>query len=138
MVRLFQGLALGMVVTAVGCGGASDPVSEPSAGPVTLLVVQSQVFTPHCALSGCHAGSGAPFGLDLSSVVNSSASLNGVASAEKPTMLRIAPGDAANSYLYWKVSANPSIAGDPMPLTGGPLSNAELSLIASWIDGGAH
>jgi hypothetical protein len=126
------------MVTAVACGGASDSVSDPTSGAVTLLVVQSQVFTPHCALSGCHAGSGAPFGLDLSSVANSTASLDGVASAEKPTMLRIAPGDAANSYLYWKVSANPNIAGDPMPLTGGPLSAGNLSLIASWIDGGAH
>ena len=127
-----------MMVTAVACGGASDPVSEPTSGAITLLVVQSQVFTPHCALSGCHAGSGAPFGLDLSSVASSSASVDGVASAEKPAMLRIAPGDAANSYLYWKVSANPNIAGDPMPLTGGPLSNADLSLLASWIDGGAN
>ena len=129
---------MAMMAAAVACGGASDPVSSPSAGSVTLLVVQSQVFTPHCALSGCHAGSGAPFGLDLTSVTSSAASLDGVASAEKPAMLRIAPGDAANSYLYWKVSANPNIAGDPMPLTGGPLSNSDLSLLASWIDGGAN
>lgn len=126
------------MVTAVACGGASDPVSNSTSGAVTLVVVQSQVFTPHCALSGCHTGSGAPFGLDLSSVTASAASLDGVFSAEKPAMLRIAPGDATNSYLYWKVSANPGIAGDPMPLTGGPLSAGDLSLIASWIDGGAH
>jgi hypothetical protein len=127
-----------MMATAVSCGGGSNPVSGPPSGAVTLLVVQSQVFTPHCALSGCHTGSGAPFGLDLSSVTASAASLNGVASAEQPAMMRIDPGDSTNSYLYWKVSANPGISGDPMPLTGGPLSNAQLSLIASWIDGGAN
>jgi hypothetical protein len=125
------------VTITVGCGGASDPVSDPTPAAVTLLTVQSQVFTPHCALSGCHAGSAAPFGLDLSSVTASAASLGGVPSEEIPTMMRIAPGDAASSYLYWKVSANPNIAGDPMPLSGAPLSSGDLSLIASWIDGGA-
>jgi hypothetical protein len=127
-----------MVATAVGCGGGSNPVSDPPSGVVTLVAVQSQVFTPHCALAGCHTGSGAPFGLDLSSVTASAASVVGVASAEQPAILRVDPGDAANSYLYWKVTANPNISGDPMPLTGGPLSNAQLSLIASWIDGGAN
>jgi hypothetical protein len=29
-------------------------------------------------------------------------------------------------------------SGDRMPLSGGPLNNGELSLIASWIDGGAQ
>src|SRR5262245_46005356 len=126
-----------MAATAVGCGGASDPVADATPAP-TLLVVQSHVFTPRCALSGCHAGPSAPFGLDLSSIAASSASLDGVFSAEKPAMLRIAPGDSASSYLYWKITANPGIAGDPMPLTGGPLSSADVNLIASWIDGGAH
>lgn len=130
--------AIALMATAVGCGGASDPVSAPPPTAPTLLVVQSQVFTPHCALSGCHVGSGAPFGLDLSSVPASAASLIGVPSSEMPGLMRIAPGDAASSYLYWKVTANPGIAGDPMPATGGPLGNGDLSLIASWIDGGAN
>ena len=127
-----------MMASAASCGGASDPVSGPATGAVTMVVVQSQVFTPHCALSGCHTGSGAPFGLDLSSVTASTASLIGVSSAEVPSLMRIAPGDAANSYLYWKVTGNPGIQGDPMPLTGGPLTGGELTLIASWIDGGAN
>jgi hypothetical protein len=128
-------LVIALMAAAVSCGGASDPVSGPSAP--TLLVVQSQVFTPRCALPGCHAGPTAPFGMNLQSVSTSSANLIGVPSGEMPGLMRIAPGDSANSYLYWKVSGNPGITGDPMPLTGGPLSNGELSLIASWIDGGA-
>jgi hypothetical protein len=126
-----------MMAAAAACSGASDPVSGPAAGAATLLVVQSQVFTPRCALSGCHVGTTAPFGLDLGSVSSSSANLIGVSSGEMPGLMRIAPGDAANSYLYWKLSGNPNIGGDPMPLSGGPLSNSDLSLIASWIDGGA-
>jgi hypothetical protein len=125
------------MVVAAACSGASDPVSGPATGAVTLMVVQSQVFTPKCALSGCHVGTTPPFGLDLGDVASSSASLIGVPSGERPALMRIAPGDAANSYLYWKVTGNPNIGGDPMPLSGGPLSDGDLSLIASWIDGGA-
>ena len=70
-----------------GCSG-SDPtggVVLPATG-VTLLDVQAAVFTQRCALSGCHvAGSGA-FGLDLSSVTSSRASLVGVPSGEIPTL----------------------------------------------------
>jgi hypothetical protein len=124
-----------MMTAAAACGGASDPVSGPAAP--TLLEVQSQIFTPRCALPGCHVGATAPFGMNLQSASSSSANLIGVTSGEMPGLKRIAPGDSANSYLYWKVSGNPSIGGDPMPLTGGSLSNGELTLIASWIDGGA-
>jgi hypothetical protein len=137
-VRALRPLAIATIVSAAGCGGASDPVSSPGPSAPTLLAVQSQIFTPRCALSGCHVGTGAPFGMDLSSVANSQANLIGVPSGEKPSLMRIAPGDSANSYLYWKVTANPGIGGDPMPLTGGPLSGGDLNLIASWVDGGAN
>jgi hypothetical protein len=100
--------------------------------------VQTQVLTPRCALSGCHVTGTPPFGLDMSSVSASSANLVGVASAEKPALLRVNPGDSANSYMYWKLSGNPSINGDPMPASGGPLSPADIDLIAAWIDAGAH
>lgn len=129
--------AIALMGGAAACGGGSNPVTGPPPTAATLVNVQSQVFTPRCALSGCHVGTGAPFGLDLSSASSSSANLIGVPSGERPAVLRVAPGDAANSYLYWKVSGNPNIGGDPMPLSGGPLSDGDLSLMASWIDGGA-
>ena len=133
--RSAQPLAVLLMAAAAACGGASDPISGPAAP--TLLVVQSQIFTPRCAIPGCHVGSTAPFGMNLQNASSSSASLINVPSGEMPGMTRVAPGDSVNSYLYWKVSGNPNIGGDPMPLTGGPLSNGELQLIASWIDGGA-
>jgi hypothetical protein len=53
-------------------------------------------------------------------------------------MMRVSPGDSANSYMYWKLSGNPNINGDPMPASGPPLSGADLALIAAWIDAGAN
>jgi hypothetical protein len=119
-----------------GCGGGSDDFTSPS-GQVTLLDVQTQVFTPRCALSGCHVGAGAPFGLNLSSVASSAAATIGVASSEMPSLLRIDPFDPGQSYLYLKITADPSILGDPMPASGGPLSASDIALIQDWIDGGA-
>ena len=138
MVKLDRLAAVSLMAAACGCGGGSGPVSGGTPGVPTLLDVQTQIFAPRCALSGCHIGTTAPFGLDLSSLSNSSANLVGVASGEMPSLLRVDPSDSANSYLYWKVSGNPGISGDPMPLSGAPLNAAELSLIAAWIDGGAN
>lgn len=127
--------ALAGMAAAVACGGGSDPVS--GGGGPTIVQIQAQVLTPHCAISGCHVSPGAPFDLDMSSASASKANLVSVEAFEMPPMSRVAPGDAANSYLYWKITANPNINGDPMPLSGGPLSQADIDLIAAWIDGGA-
>ena len=132
LVRIATPFAL---ASAVACGGAPDPF-EGGGGP-TIVQVQAQVLTPRCATSGCHVSPGAPFDLDMSSASASKANLVSVAAFEMPSLSRVAPGDATNSYLYWKITANPNINGDPMPLSGGPLSQADIDLIAAWIDGGA-
>lgn len=129
-------LGLGLGTLAAGCSGDSGVGSVTAPSEVTLLDVQVQVFSPRCALSGCHTGPGAPFGLDLSAGA-SSGNVVGVASAEVPGLLRVEPFQAADSYLYMKLIDDPRILGDPMPLSGGPLSTADLTLVQSWIDQGA-
>ena len=74
--------------------------------------------------------------LDLSAG-NSAGNTIGVSSEELPVLLRIEPGNAADSYLYMKLIEDPRILGDPMPASGGPLSAGQLNLIESWIDQGA-
>ena len=134
MPRLVVGV--GVTLLLAGCGGGSDQMVSTPQNP-TLLDVQAQVFTPRCAISGCHVGSGAPFHLDLSSAANSEANAIGVASSEMPSLKRIEPGDASMSYLYRKITADPTILGDPMPASGGPLSASQIALIQEWIDAGA-
>ena len=51
--------------------------------------------------------------------------------------MRVKPGDAANSYLYMKITGDARIIGAQMPLTGGALSAAEIAAIRDWINGGA-
>ena len=129
-------MAAGLAASA--CGSDSSGGVIPGAGSATLLDVQTQVFTPRCALSGCHTGTGAPFGLDLSSASASAANLVGVPSAEVPAFFRVEPYDAAGSYLLLKLSADPRILGDPMPASGGPLSAGQLAMVEEWIDEGAR
>lgn len=123
--------------TASGCGGSSgiDSVTG-QPGPVTLLDVQTQVFSPRCAQAGCHTGAGAPFGLDLSAGQASGNTVN-VSSAEMPSLMRVDPGDPTDSYLYMKLADDPRILGDRMPASGPPLGAADLALIEDWIQQGA-
>lgn len=142
--------ALGALCAAAalvaGCGGGSGagldangrPLGEgdnPS-GPMTASFssIQSHVFTPIC--TACHAGGAAPQGLRLDAT-NSYAMLVGTASAEVPSLKRVAPGDANNSYLIHKLEGH-SAVGARMPF-GGPYLDAQtIGLIRQWIDNGAQ
>jgi mono/diheme cytochrome c family protein len=105
----------------------------------TLSQLQSQVFTPRCSI--CHNGSqppgGALPGAQNLSNGNSFAALVGVASLEQPGVLRVKPGDPANSYLIQKLEGAASITGVRMPFGGPYLDQATIDQIKSWIAAGA-
>lgn len=135
-----------MAALVVGCGGGSgygmgsngqpttNPGSDPNA-PMTASFdsIQSHVFTPIC--TACHSGAAAPQGLRLDAA-NSFTMLVGVASAEVPAVKRVAPGDAANSYLVQKLEGHAAV-GARMPLGGPYLDANTIGLIRQWIDNGA-
>ena len=60
----------------------------------------------------------------------------GVDSTELSGFKRVAPGDAADSYLYMKLAGDPRIVGDRMPF-GGVLTADEIEAVRAWIDAGA-
>jgi uncharacterized protein (TIGR03118 family) len=119
--------------------GAADVTVGNGAAATTLTQIQASVFTPIC--SGCHNGSNPPGGA-LPGAQNlkagsSFASLVSVASLEQPTLLRVKPGDATNSYLIQKLEGAAGITGSRMPLGGTPLDQATIDQIKSWIASGA-
>lgn len=131
--------ALASAAALVGCGGdgvVKDGGLVPPSGGVSFASLQAAVFTPHCALPGCHAGPGAPLGLDLSEG-QAYGHLVGVASVELPSFLRVAPGHSADSYVVMKLSGDPRIAGERMPFGGPYLDLATIDEIRKWIDAGA-
>lgn len=130
-------------LVSTGCGDEkalpTDP-GGPGPGPsplATFTRVQSEVFTPKCALSGCHLGpaSLAQEGLVLSSGVAYD-SIVMVRANQNSSIFRVTPGDPANSYLWRKITPGQPIIGDRMPQTGS-ITEAERQLLTDWILRGA-
>lgn len=129
-----------------GCAGNGDgldangnPVTPGSGGSGGLTAdfqsIQDNVFTPIC--TKCHIGASAPQGLQLDAT-HSYAMLVGVASAEQPAVLRVAPGDPDSSYIIRKLQGTPGISGVQMPANGPPyLPQSTIDVIRQWITNGA-
>lgn len=134
-----------ILIVLAACGGGGDTDTTPSNAtafsnatgptPLTFTKIQSQILTPTCAVSGCHSGGSPAAGMDLSAPAY--ARIVTVASSEVPSLLRIAPGSAANSYLIRKLEGAPGTVGSRMPLTGPFLDQATVDRIRAWIDVGA-
>jgi hypothetical protein len=132
--RLVRGIVLMAAVGLIGCEHAG-PVGADDPAP-TLETIQAEVFNASCAVSGCHRGSDAPLGLDLSAG-NARDNLVNVPSAEMPDLLRVQPGAPNSSYLVWKIEGRPDIVGERMPRGRPPLSEEQIQLIREWIADGA-
>jgi hypothetical protein len=136
--RFLQVPLLGALLGLLALGCEHAPPLEVGDAP-TFTDIQATIFNTSCAFSQCHAGSNPPpppQGLNLSAG-QAYANLVGVPSQEQPSLNRIEPGDPDNSYLYLKITGDPSISGQRMPLTGGPLSDAQIQLVRDWILDGA-
>lgn len=127
-------------VLLVSCGERKLLPTEPGGGIVpdpsaTFTRVQNEIFTPTCALVGCHGSAGTQAGMRLTQGV-AYQSIVRQPSTEMPSLMRIAPGDEASSYLYRKVTGA-GITGDRMPQGLPPLSDSQTALIRDWIRRGA-
>jgi hypothetical protein len=60
-----------------------------------------------------------------------------VPSVEQPALDRIEPGSPEQSYLWRKVTRDPSVSGAFMPIGAPPLNQTQLDLLRSWILAGA-
>ena len=115
--------------TDAGVGG--EPI-DPTA---TFTRVQNEIFTPTCAALGCHD----PLGHQESQILTAGRAYSqivNVQSVQMPGLVKIAPGDPANSYMYRKI-VGAGITGDRMPQNGPYLSDTQIKLIRDWIRRGA-
>src|SRR3954454_22224617 len=79
-------------------GGSGEPI-DPTA---TFTRVQNEIFTPTCAQLGCHD----TIGHQESQILTPSrayANTVGVPSIQMPSLVKVAPGNVVNSYLYRKI-----------------------------------
>lgn len=134
-------LVLSIAVFASACAGSGEgldaggrPIDEsPPADNSLFQRIQSGIFTPIC--TQCHEGANAPEGLRLDAA-NSYAMLVNVPSSQVSSLLRVDPGDPAQSYLVQKLDGTAS-RGARMPLGGPFLSRDQIDLVREWIAGGA-
>ena len=125
-------------VAALACGtrkSPTEPVDDLPSPNATFSRVQAEVFTPSCALSGCHAGATPAQGMNLSAG-SAYTQVVGVA-AVGSSRVRVAPGDVAGSYLVSKLRGDATITGSRMPLGGPYLSSEREQLVVDWIRRGA-
>ena len=137
-------LAAAAVSGCAGNGSGLDSNGNPltpgggsGSGPLeaNFKSIQDNIFTPIC--TKCHIGAGAPEGLQLDEA-HSYALLVGVASAEQPAVMRVAPGSPDNSYIIRKLQNTAGISGGQMPLGGPYLQQSTIDVIRQWITDGAQ
>ena len=117
-------------------GEIRGQVELPGVTPLQFSDIQARVFNASCATSGCHAGSTPRLGMSL--VAGSSfAAIVGVPAVEAPGLLRVEPGNPANSYLVRKLEGAAGIVGARMPLDGAALPQDVINGIRAWINAGA-
>jgi cytochrome c peroxidase len=143
--RRFALVTILCAVLAAGCDESLESVAGPTPNLTpTFASIQRDIFQasdssgrPSC--TSCHNPNGGAFravGLDLTT--EGYASLVGVASRQRPNVLRVAPGDPANSYLIQKIEAQAAdIVGVRMPQRGPFLTDGQIAIIERWIELGA-
>ena len=99
----------------------------------TWRSIQDNIFTPLCIT--CHAGAGAPAGLQLDED-NSFNMLVNVPSSQVPTLLRVEPGNPNDSYLIQKLEGTQTVGGR-MPQGGPFLEQSEVDVVRTWVSNGA-
>lgn len=111
-----------------------NPVSPSGSNLAKFSELQKYIFTPSCALAGCHLGTDAQANLDLSDGKSYSNLVN-VQSLLFPSYKRIVPGNKEQSLVYLAVSYKFSQL--QMPLLGGKLDQYLIDSLGVWIDKGA-
>lgn len=102
----------------------------------TLSSIQNNIFTPSCALAGCHSASSSSAGLSLAAGDSFGALVN-VPSSQVAGLNRVTPNNPDASYLVKKLRGDADIQGARMPNGSPPLSADQLDRIVRWINSGA-
>ena len=123
------------MLLGAGCEHA-DPL-DPNRLEPTLSSIQANILNLNCALSGCHLGGAAPFGLDLSTG-NAHGNLVNIGSTQCGGLPRVSPGDPDNSCIVRKLEGGPGISGLQMPRGRAPLPQEQIAIIRQWIADGAQ
>lgn len=135
----FVSLGLMIIVAALGCDTMGN-MNPPGGGLGTVSLANDiqPIFTARC--SGCHrdGSTTSNSGIAIRLVEGQSrATLVNQASVLDPALTHVIPGDSANSLLFQKVASDTPPVGLRMPRNSSALEQAQIDLIATWINEGA-
>jgi len=140
---LYLVIAAAVFAGTTACDEALSSLTGPTPNlEPTLSSIQREIFdttdsSGRLACINCHNGRN-PFVPGNLTAGASYATLVNTRSVEKPALLRVAPGDPANSYFIHKLEGGPSIVGERMPRGTGPyLTPGQMLVIRRWIELGA-
>ena len=136
-------VALALAACGAGSGEGLDQNGQPLPGggappsglQPTLASIQDNVFTVTCAVSNCHGGAGAQYGLRLDPGFSAGNLIN-VPSPRDANLIRVVPGDPDASFLIQKLQGTQTV-GVRMPDGGPYLTTATVNVIRQWIQDGA-
>ena len=124
---LFHGVVTGsFLLTSIGCIPPEPVAIEP-----TLASIQEHIFTPSCAVSGCHGGTEPIHGWDLSNEQASYETLVYSQSNIVPTLNLVEPGDPDNSFLIHKLEGTADTPSMPFGLPR--LESYKIAAVREWI-----
>jgi hypothetical protein len=112
----------------------------PAPPRATFDEIQQTIFTPSCAVATCHDSQSHVANLVLEAGQAYAQLVNvppDTFAASQAGLLRVKPGAPDDSFLLVKLEGPPASEGSRMPLTGDPLSAAQIDLVRNWILQGA-
>lgn len=137
----------GAVVLALSFACADfSALEDPAYGLPDVVVAQPSfaadiqpIFNKRCVVGGCHTLGAQQGALALDASVSYDQLVDVPASTSVDPFLRVAPGNASDSWLVRRLSADPvPREGQPrMPLAATPLTDNQIATIVNWIDQGA-
>lgn len=104
-----------------------------------LAWIQTNIFTPSCAVGGCHKTPAVAAGHLILDTGQSHGQLINTVSTSATTWMRVVPSDATKSYLLVAMGAQsgPKPVDGYMPLGSPPLCTDKIDAIRRWIAAGA-
>jgi hypothetical protein len=131
------------------CKKESSPTDPINPTASNFDVIQDQILTTNCAISGCHSstsdGTFAQHGLVLAkgqAYDNLVGKKSKNAAAAAMNMLLVKPFDADNSFLFHKITCqaghHSGNFGSQMPLGGKVLTKGQVEFVKQWILKGAE
>ena len=143
--KLFLSCIFFFFVIFLGCSPKEVPLNQKA----TFDVIQDEILTKNCAVSGCHAseadGTFLQHGLILSkgkAYTNLFNTIPKNVSANEDGLKRVTPFAAQKSLLYHKLIFDQQhhggkSYGSVMPLGKDILTNGQIELVRQWIESGA-